>query len=225
MLYSTGVPMSRGPTVLVVDDDIFMRTLLTRVLTDAGLAVETFISAQELLDKGDLTAPAVLLLDVMMPGLSGLELQALLRVRGVSIPIVFLTACSDVPMAVEAMRNGAVDFLEKPFDKAVLISRVRQSLSASASPAVPAARRANQDFGKRLETLTTREREVYEFMIKGKTSKTIARDLGGSYRTIEIHRARVMTKMDSDNLADLVRMTFEVDAEVSYRQDAPAIKP
>lgn len=200
------------PTVLAVDDDPFMRTLLRRVFADAGIAVETFESAQDLLAHADLEGPALLLLDVRMPGISGLELQSLLRARGVSLPIVFLTGSADVPTAVEAMRCGAADFLEKPFDHAVLLERVRRSLAAASAPAGPAVRRSNPLFAQCLGTLTSRERQVYDFMITGKSSKLIARDLGGSFRTIEIHRSRVMTKMKSESLADLVRMTFEVDA-------------
>lgn len=209
--------MSLPQTVLVVDDDAFMRTILERVLSEAGLAVETFDSAQGLLDNADLETPAVLLLDVFMPGISGLELQAMLRQRGVALPIVFLTGSSDIPMAVEAMRNGALDFLEKPFDNAVLVERIRRGLQASASASAAAAtaavpRRANADYAARFATLTGREREVCGLMVTGKTSKLIARELGGSFRTIEIHRSRVLSKMEATSLADLVRMTFEIES-------------
>ncbi|HEY4066856.1 MAG TPA: response regulator [Burkholderiaceae bacterium] len=199
------------PTVLAVDDDAVMRALLRRVFGDAGLAVETFDSARDLLDHAAFDAPAVLLLDVRMPGISGIELQALLKARGVSLPIVFLTGSSDIPTAVEAMRCGAADFLEKPFDPVALLARVRRSLLTASAPPDPAVRRSNPDFAECLGTLTSRERQVYDFMITGKSSKLIARELGGSFRTIEIHRSRVMTKMKCESLADLVRMTFEVD--------------
>ncbi len=212
------------PTVLVVDDDDFMRTLLRRVLTDAGIAVETFASAAELLAapalllptlSPALQGPAVLLLDVMMPGMSGLELQSVLRQRGIALPVVFLTGSSDVPMAVDAMRNGAVDFLEKPFDSAVLVERIQRALAGGSAAPTPLAPHPNPGHALRLATLTPREREVFDSMITGKTSKMIARDLGGSFRTIEIHRTRVMSKMAAASLADLVRMTFEVDAGAS----------
>ena len=208
------------PTVLVVDDDGFMRTLLRRVLTDAGIAVETFASAAELLAAPALLSPtlqasAVLLLDVMMPGMSGLELQSVLHERGIALPVVFLTGASDVPMAVEAMRNGAVDFLEKPFDSAVLVERIQRALAGGIAAPTPLAPHSNPGHALRLATLTPREREVFDSMITGKTSKMIARDLGGSFRTIEIHRTRVMSKMAAASLADLVRMTFEVDASAS----------
>ena len=202
--------MSRVPTVLVVDDDSFMRAALRRVFTIADIPVETFASATELLDTADLSAPAVLLLDVMMPGMTGLELQAILQERGVRLPVIFLTGAADIPMAVTAMRNGAVDFLEKPFDNAVLVERVRQTLARCAEPARLQARPPDPDCARRLSTLTPRERVVFERMIEGKTSKVIARELGGSFRTIEIHRARIMSKTGAVSLADLVRMTFEI---------------
>jgi len=202
--------MSRVPTVLVVDDDSFMRSALRRVFTIAHIPVETFASASELLDTADLSAPAVLLLDVMMPGMTGLELQAILKERGVRLPVIFLTGAADIPMAVTAMRNGAVDFLEKPFDNAVLIERVRGPLARCAEPARLQGRPPDADCARRLGTLTPRERAVYERMIEGKTSKMIARELGGSFRTIEIHRARIMSKTGAVSLADLVRMTFEI---------------
>ena len=208
-----GPSIIQSPRVLVVDDDAFMRAILRRVFMDADLQVETFESARDLLDNADFQAPAVLLLDVVMPGISGIQLQTLLRERGVALPIVFLTGSSDVPMAVAAMRNGAVDFIEKPFDKRVLVERVRQSLVAASAPGAAQARRADPNHAARLNTLTGREREVHDLMITGRTSKMIARDLGGSFRTIEIHRSRVMTKMETTSLAELVRMNYETESD------------
>jgi two-component system, LuxR family, response regulator FixJ len=205
----------RVPTVLVVDDDGFMRAMLRQVFHEASINVETFDSAQHLLDEADLSAPAVLLLDVKMPGMSGLQLQECLRERGVVLPIVFMTASSDVPMAVLAMRNGAVDFLEKPFEKGMLVERVRMSLASASEPVSAYARRAHPEYAARLRLLTAREREVYDFMITGKTNKMIARDLGGSFRTVETHRSRVMQKMEATSLADLVRMTFEMNVDAA----------
>jgi two-component system, LuxR family, response regulator FixJ len=202
--------MTHLPTVLAVDDDAFTRVLLNKLFVEAGLAIETFESAQDLLDHANLGRPAVLLLDMKMPGLSGLELQSLLRKRGVALPIVFLTGSSDVAMAVEAMRNGAADFLEKPFDGLVLVERVRRSLDAFLRGAEGSATASDSaaESTARLRTLTTREREVHDWMILGKSSKEIAIELGGSFRTIETHRARVMSKMSAANLAELVRMSF-----------------
>jgi FixJ family two-component response regulator len=203
--------MTRVPTVLVVDDDSFMRAALRRVFATAQISVEMFASASELLATGDLSTPAVLLLDVMMPGMTGLELQAILYERGARLPVIFLTGAADIPMAVTAMRNGAVDFLEKPFNNAVLVERVRQTLARCAAPAQLQVRQSDHDYARRLGTLTPRERAVFEGVIAGKTSKVIARELGGSFRTVEIHRARIMSKTGAASLADLVRMTFEAD--------------
>jgi FixJ family two-component response regulator len=203
--------MNLAPTVLVVDDDPFMRIVLQRVFVNAGIAVKTFASAAELIDTGDLRPPVVLLLDVKMPGMSGLELQAFLRARGIILPVMFLTGSSDIPMAVEAMRNGAVDFLEKPFDNDELVTRVRRVMAQCAQPETLPGRKTDNDTARRLRTLTAREREVYDCMIVGKTSKVIAVELGGSFRTVEIHRGRVMGKMGATHLADLVRMAFEIE--------------
>lgn len=201
--------MNTIPRVLVVDDDSFMRALIERVFVDAHMPVTTFASGRELLAAGDLNTPAVLLLDVRMPDMSGLELQALLRERGVGLPVVFLTGNADIPTAVAAMRNGAFDFVEKPFDKDDLVARICRAAQAAAL----AARReqARPELARRLGTLTTREREVYDRMVVGMTSKAIANELGGSFRTIEIHRGRVMGKMGAANISDLVRMAFEAD--------------
>jgi FixJ family two-component response regulator len=192
--------------VLVVDDDTFMRAALRRVFINAGNLVETFASAQDLLSYADLCSPGVLLLDVKMPGMSGLELQTVLRERGVVLPVIFLTGSGDIPMAVEAMRNGAVDFLEKPFDNDMLVDRVRLAFARCAMPATQVARIEDLDYARRVGTLTPREREVFDHMTTGKTSKVIGRELGCSFRTVEIHRTRVMSKMAARTLADLVRM-------------------
>jgi FixJ family two-component response regulator len=204
--------MHSAPRVLIVDDDKFMRSLLERVFGNAGIAAKTFASAIDLLDSNELHPPAVLLLDVMMPGTSGLQLQELLIKRGVTLPVMFLTGDSDIPIAVSAMRKGAVDFLEKPFSSVELVKRVRRAFEPIAKSAATPAPEPLSEHARRLATLTAREREVFDAMIRGKTSKVIANELGGSYRTIEIHRTRVMTKMQADHLADLVRMAFEGQA-------------
>jgi len=143
--------------------------------------------------------------------MNGLELQTALRERGVKLPVIFLTGSGDIPVAVEAMRNGAVDFLEKPFDNADLVDRVRQAFARARLPKTATVVAA--DYARRKETLTPRECEVLEEMITGRTNKVIARELGASHRTIEIHRARVMTKMQAKTLADLVRMSLEAELE------------
>jgi two-component system response regulator FixJ len=196
-----GHPVS--PVVFVVDDDAGMRSALQRLFKTAALAVETFTSAQDLLDRGDLARAGVLVLDVMMPGMTGLELQALLIERKVTTPIVFLTGAQSVPMAVTAMRRGAVDFLEKPFENAELVERVRHAMLQ-----VPAKDELHTEYDRRSASLTPREREVMDYVVVGQTSKEIARTLGVSPRTVEIHRTRVMDKMEAGSLAALVSMVL-----------------
>ncbi len=195
--------------VLAVDDDDFIRKLLHRVLSGAGMQVASHGSAAELLAAGDLAAATVLLLDVQMPGMSGLDLQHLLSQRGVDLPVVFISGSADLAMAVTAMRNGAADFIEKPFDGALLIERVRRAVARHADRAPPPERLADPVVLVRFETLTPREREVFDLLVTGMSSKLIARELGGSFRTIEIHRAQVMRKMAAVHLTDLVRMSIE----------------
>jgi RNA polymerase sigma factor (sigma-70 family) len=197
------------PVVLVVDDNDGMRAALERLLTVAKLAVESYASGREFLARARFDRPGCILLDVAMPQMSGLEVQAQLNARGVTLPVVFLTGTSDIPIAVAAMRDGAVDFIEKPFDNADLVARVRHAIAHHED------RRRNQaehdDVGARLATLTPREREVMELVVAGRTSKEIARIVGASHRTVEIHRARLMQKMAADTLADLVRMRLMLD--------------
>ena len=195
--------------VIVVDDDPNMRSALRRVFVAARFRVETFASGRELLDTCDLGRRAVLLLDVMMPGMNGLDLQKTLRERGVNLPVIFLSGSGDIPMAVEAMHNGAVDFLEKPFDNAQLVDRIHLAFLRKEMPSPETY--TDPEYARRKATLTPREREVFDEVITGRTNKVIARDLGASYRTIEIHRARVMSKMCAKTLADLVRMALESD--------------
>jgi len=193
-------------TVFVVDDDVGMRAALRRLIVAAGLAVETYASATELLAELDLTRPGIFLLDVMMPGMTGLELQEALLARGITSPVIFLTGSNSIPIAVAAMQHGAVDFVEKPFDNADLLVRLQRALQVAVDKRVAQVNRA--EFERRLLLLTPREHEVMDHVVTGKTSKEIARALGASHRTIEIHRTRVMAKMEAESLADLVRMTM-----------------
>lgn len=199
--------MPQERTVYIVDDDSFIRELAGMVFANIGLAFRTFGSAHELLTQADLQSQCVLLLDVRMPDMSGPELQMVLRARGIDLPIIFLTGFSDVPVAVSAMRNGALDFLIKPFDTAALIDRVRQAFvrydARDDRPSV-------SDHARRLATLTPREREVFDLMVIGKSSKEIARTLECSFRTVDIHRGRVMTKTGAASLAQLVRMNIDL---------------
>jgi two-component system response regulator FixJ len=195
---------SAHPVVIVVDDDANMRSALERLLISADMNVETFASGAELFADARLDRPGCVLLDVGMPDMNGLEVQAGLKQRRVELPVIFLTGSSDIPIAVAAMREGAVDFVEKPFDSDDLLVRVRRAIARH-------HQRRKEDVGnkevqRRLATLTPRESGVLDLVIAGKTSKEIARSLDISPRTIEIHRRNLMEKMAAHTLADLVRM-------------------
>jgi FixJ family two-component response regulator len=183
-----------------------MRAALGRLFRAAGLRSEAYASAQALLDTCDLARNGLLLLDVMMPGMTGLELQAILVERRVNLPVIFLTGTNSIPAAVDAMRHGAVDFLEKPFENATLVKRVRQAMQSTTDYRVARKNRIQYEHG--WELLTPREREVMEQVVVGKTNREIGRTLGVSHRTVEIHRTRVMEKMQAKSLADLVGMAL-----------------
>jgi two-component system, LuxR family, response regulator FixJ len=196
-------------TVFVVDDDDAVRTSLRLLLKSVGLPVETFPSAQEFLDAFDAERAGCLVLDIRMPGMSGLELQQRLNEIHAIIPIVFITGHGDVPMAVEAMQHGAVDFIQKPFRDQDLIDRINQALEKDRDNR--AGLKERDAIRRRMQQLTPREREVLDLVTQGKANKVIAGDLNVSQRTVEIHRARVMEKMGASSLAHLVRMVIEAN--------------
>ncbi len=197
------------PTVFVVDDDESVRGSLRFLLRSAGLESRAFGSATEFLSEYDPDQPGCLVLDVRMPGMSGLELQQELNLRGAIIPVIFITGHGDIPMAVEAMQHGAHDFLQKPFRDEDLIERVRRALDKDAK--ARAALEEHKAIRTRLDSLTPREREVLVLMAHGKPNKIMAHELGVSQRTVEIHRARVMEKTGASSLAELVRMVMNVE--------------
>lgn len=199
------MPSSHSETVFVVDDDPFVRQQLTRLLEKAGWHVRAFASGAELLAVLTPGQAGCLLLDVSMPGMSGLELQAELHARGIQTPVVFLTGHGTIPMAVDALRAGAVTFLEKPVVSQALVEAVTLALNHDRErrrAAEASAVRAQQ-----LGALTQREREVMEQVVKGLSNKEIARILGISFRTVEYHRAHIMEKLSADSVADLVRLS------------------
>jgi len=200
----------RLPVVFVVDDDEAVRNSLRLLLKSVGLGAIALGSAQEFLDTYDANQPGCLVLDVRMPGMSGLELQQQLNMRGAVIPVIFITGHGDIPMAVEAMQHGAFDFLQKPFRDQDLIDRIQRALAKDRSNRAELKERAL--IRERRESLTPREREVLELVASGKPNKVMAADLGVSQRTVEIHRARVMEKMGASSLAQLVRMVMDLDA-------------
>lgn len=199
-------------TVFIVDDDDAVRDSLGLLMKSAGLHAEAFDSAESFLRDYDPLRPGCLVLDIRMPGMSGLELQGELVDRESSLPIIFITAHGDIPMAVEAVRQGAVDFIQKPFDDTELVAKVRQAVSDSERKHEGLIERA--DVRRRASTLTAREREVMSQVVQGKANKVIASDLGVSQRTVEIHRARVMEKMQAGSLAQLVRMVLIAEADI-----------
>jgi len=194
-------------TVTVVDDDEAVRASLQLLMKSVGLAVETHGSAAEFLAAYNPAQPGCLVLDVRMPGISGLELQEQLNLKGAIIPVIFVTGHGDVPMAVEAMQHGAFDFLQKPFRDQDLLDRVQRALARDAESRAALAKRAQ--IAERLATLTPRETEVMRLVTRGKANKVIGGELGVSQRTVEIHRAHVMEKMQAGSLAELVRMVLD----------------
>jgi two-component system response regulator FixJ len=190
--------------VFVVDDDAAMRDALAQLLEAAGLQVETHASGPDFLAVYGENRPGCLLLDMAMPGMTGLEVQAALTARGIAIPILFLTGHGDIPMAVHAVQEGAVDFLEKPIQGAMLLERVRRALQMDEE--WRQLRVTTEAIQQRHARLSPREREVMALTVTGLTSKEIARQLGISPRTVEVHRTHVMHKMDAANLAELVNL-------------------
>ncbi len=194
----------QAPTVFIVDDDPSIRFAMQALMDSVNLPHEIFASADEFLEKVTHQRPGCLVLDIRMPGLGGLELQEELINRGNTVPIIFITGHGDVPMAVEAMQKGAVDFIQKPFRDQDLLDRVREALTTDQERREEQAKHA--EVADRLARLTNREREVFDLVVTGKPNKVIAYELGVSQRTVEIHRARVMEKMQARSLADLVKM-------------------
>jgi len=196
--------MNSPATVFIVDDDPAVLKSLSRLLRSAGLAVATFPSPREFLDRHDPALPGCLVLDIAMPGLNGLELQQELVARGHELPIIFLTGHGDIPMSVQAMKRGAVDFLTKPVDDEALLKAVSVALEKDRHQRQ--VRAGIAEIQQRLATLTPREREVLEHVIAGQLNKQTAGDLGTAEKTIKVHRARVMEKMKVDSVAELVRL-------------------
>jgi two-component system response regulator FixJ len=198
--------MSSSPTVFVVDDDQAMRQSLKWLIESVGMAVETYGSADEFMHNYYPGRAGCLLLDVRMPGMSGLELQQHFLDHEIRIPIIIITGHGDVPMAVRAMKAGAVDFIEKPFNDELLLESIRNALVYDFEQRTTQSERA--EIAARLDQLTPREHEVMEMVTDGRSNKDIAAALGVSAKTVEAHRARVMEKMRADSLPDLVKMAL-----------------
>ena len=200
--------MTGNEVVYVVDDEETVRRAVARLVRSVGLRAETFPSVAAFLARQAGDHPACLVLDVRMPGQSGLELQAIMGAGQRSLPIIFVTGRGTVPMSVRAMKGGALDFLQKPFDSQELLDAIQRALQKSRE-----GRAAESDQARvegRLATLTPREREVLRLVVKGLLNKQIADELGAAEKTVKVHRGRVMRKMEADSVPDLVRMTQAV---------------
>lgn len=196
--------MKSDATVYVVDDDESIRHSLALLIGAIGFKVRVFSDAASFLDTFEPTLRGCIVADLKMPGLNGLEMQERLIAVNCRMPIIFLSGHGDVPAAVRALRHGAVDFLEKPFNPTLLLERIEQAVETDAE--LSAAAEKTAEIAARVARLTAREREVMSLVADGKSSKVIALDLGISERTVELHRSRIMKKMSARSVADLVRM-------------------
>jgi FixJ family two-component response regulator len=197
-------PVERRPTVYVVDDEAPVRSYVTRLLGSQGYSVETFGSATELLEGPPLEGPGCLILDVCLPGLSGLDLQRMLMEKLVRLPIIFISGQGTVPMSVQAMRDGALDFLVKPLDSDALLADVQQAVALSVRACAEYAE--NQVLQERFRTLTPRQVEVVNLVAVGKLNKEIAVELDILEKTVKVHRGRAMHKLGVRSVAELVRL-------------------
>jgi RNA polymerase sigma factor (sigma-70 family) len=197
-----------GAVVMVVDDDAGVRNAMRSLLKSVGITSTLFASAQEFLDAYQPSQRGCLVLDIRMPGMSGMELQQQLNIRGAVIPVIFMSGHADIPMAVEAMQHGAFDFLQKPFRDQDLLDRIQRAIVRDTEMRQSLGEHAR--IKSHLESLTPREREVLDLMTQGKQNKVVGQELGVSPRTIEIHRARVMEKMGAHSVAELVRMMLDL---------------
>ncbi len=201
--------MSNTSTVYIVDDDEVVRDALKLLMESVGLEVATYASAQEYLDQFDCEQSGCLVTDVRMPGISGLDLQARLAAEKIHPPVIIITGHGDVPMAVRAVQAGAIDFLEKPFNNQTMLDSVHRAIEMDAKQRGESSRL--QEIEARYDMLTPREKEVMQLVIEGMRNKNIAYDLEISQSTVEVHRSRVMEKMQAKTLSDLMRMSLTMD--------------
>ncbi|MEM6676216.1 MAG: response regulator FixJ [Planctomycetota bacterium] len=201
--------MNSQPTVFIVDDDPAMRDSLGFLIGSVGRKVEAYDSAEAFLEAYDNERPGCIVLDVRMPGLSGLELMEKLQEDRFAPPVLLVTGHGDIPMAVRALKAGAFDFIEKPFSDQLLLERIQQALQQDDQDR--ASERNRAEIERRAERLTAREREVFELVVAGNANKVVATELGLSQKTVEVHRAHVMEKMRAESFADLVKMAVVLE--------------
>ena len=199
-------PSSHEPTVYVIDDDESIRELLSWLMKRNAIRVEAFPNARSFLKAYRPGVPGCLVLDLYMPGMSGLDLQQYLKEAGIEMPVIFLSGRADVPKAVAAVKSGAIDFIEKPFDYRKIVELVRECIRRDADSR--AGREEARQRAGRLATLTQREREVLDRVIAGKVNRVIAEEMQISIKTVEAHRARIMEKLAVDSVAELVQATL-----------------
>ncbi len=211
--------MSGSPVVFLVDDDVAVLKSVGRLLRANGFGVESFDSSIRFLERHDPLVPGCVLLDFGMPDLNGLEVQRRLKEKGVHRPVVFLTGQADIPITVEAMKGGAIDFLTKPVDEKALIAAVRAAMAKDETRREAAAEWS--EHRERLATLTPREREVMDLVVEGLLNKQVALELGIVEKTVKVHRARVMEKMGVESLAELVRIAAALGASPAGGDAAP----
>lgn len=202
------VKISDQPSVFIIDDEEPIRSALTLLMESVGLKAESFASAQEYLDQFDASKSGCIILDVRMPGIGGLDLQARLTAEKIHPPIIIITGHGDVPMAVRAVTAGAVDFIEKPFNNQSMLDSVHRAIELDAVQRGESSRL--QDIEAHYNSLTPREKEVLQYVIEGKRNKVIAFDMNISQSTVEAHRSKVMEKMTASSLSDLMRMALSL---------------
>lgn len=200
--------MSNRPTVFIVDDDLAIRKSLRWLIESVGLDVRDYSAAQEFLDEYDPAVPGCIVLDVRMPGMSGLDLQKRLNEQKIGLPVIMVTGYGEVPMAVRAMKHGAVDFLEKPVSEQILLDHIQRAVAEDAKKRKDWAQHST--IREKIDKLTRREREVMNLVVDGLSSKEIAGELGISFKTVEAHRAKIMRKMEAKSVPNLIHMNLSL---------------
>ncbi len=203
--------MEPQPTVFIIDDDEAVRDQLSFTVRSVGLEVQTYSTAEEYLAAFDDSIPGCLVLDVRLTGMSGLDLYRRLTEEEQSPPVILITGHGDIPMAIDAIRAGVVDFLEKPFREQQLLDAIRKAIEQDANTRRGRAEAA--EYRRRLASLTTREAEVLKFLVKGMTNKAVASELGISHKTVETHRTRIMAKLHAETTVDLVHVMFGITSD------------